>query len=297
MDKFNAMKSFLEVAECGSFSKAAVALGLSKASVSKQISELESALQAQLFIRTTRQVRLTDNGQYYFEKSRALLAELEDIETVMGDREAEIHGLIRIAAPQTFAELYLAPAIELFLSKHPKIDIALVLQDRFVDFIEQRIDVGIRISALEDSSLKALRLASTAIVACASPKYLNEHGTPLVPQDLKQHRLVLDSNFRDPNRWYFEDNGEILSVRVEGRFMVNSAVLARDMAILHAGIALIPAFVVQEAVQKKQLRILLARYQGKARGIYALYPQQRQVSKRVRTLVDFLAEYFAERNF
>ena len=297
MDKLNAMKTFVEVAETGSFSKAANLLGLSKASVSKQVSELEAVLDAQLFIRTTRQVRLTDNGQYYLNRCRDLLAELEEVEAVVNQGDAAIHGVLRIAAPQTFSELYLGPAMEGFLARHPQIQIFLTLQDRFIDFIEQRIDVGIRISKLEDSTLIGRRIASTSIVACASPQYLEEYGTPDSPQDLKDHRLILDSNFRDPNRWYFDENGEPLTVRVEGRFRVNSAILARDMAVRDGGITMLPAFVVQEAVKNRRLKIILDKYQSEPRGIYALYPQQRHVSKRVRAFMDHLVDYFSAATF
>lgn len=297
MDKFNVMRTFLQVAEMGSFSKAASAMGLSKASVSKQISALESSLGAQLFIRTTRQVRLTDNGRYYLAKCRDLLAELEDIEATVSEGEAALHGLLRVAAPQTFSELYLGPAVEQFLAVHPNLKVELTLQDRFIDFIEQRIDVGIRISTLEDSTLIARRLAVTSIVACASEGYLALHGRPQTPEDLKEHQLILDSNFRVPNRWDFNENGQLLTIRVDGQFTVNSAILARDMAIRHGGITLLPAFVIHEALRKKQLSTVLEAYQGEPRGIYALYPQQRHVSKRVRTFVEFLAEYFAATTF
>lgn len=297
MDKFNAMKTFVQVAETESFSKAAELLSLSKASVSKQVSELEASLDAQLFIRTTRQVRLTDNGQYYLSKCRDLLAELADVEAVFNQGDAAIHGVLRIAAPQTFSELYLGPALDQFLSLHPEIEISLTLQDRFIDFVEQRIDVGIRISELADSTLIGRRIASTSIVACASPRYLAEHGSPASPQDLREHRLILDSNFREPGRWYFDDNGQPVSVKVGGRFRVNNAILARDMAIRDGGITMLPAFVVREAVKNGCLQIILDRFQGEPRGIYALYPQQRHVSNRVRAFMDHLVGYFSSMTF
>lgn len=297
MDKFNAMKTFVQVAETESFSKAADLLSLSKASVSKQVSELEASLDAQLFIRTTRQVRLTDNGQYYLSKCRDLLAELADVEAVFNQGDAAIHGVLRIAAPQTFSELYLGPALDQFLSLHPEIEISLTLQDRFIDFVEQRIDVGIRISELADSTLIGRRIASTSIVACASPRYLAEHGSPASPQDLREHRLILDSNFREPGRWYFDDNGQPVSVKVGGRFRVNNAILARDMAIRDGGITMLPAFVVREAVKNGCLQIILDRFQGEPRGIYALYPQQRHVSNRVRAFMDHLVGYFSSMTF
>ncbi len=297
MDKFNAMKTFVQVAETESFSKAAELLSLSKASVSKQVSELEASLDAQLFIRTTRQVRLTDNGQYYLSKCRDLLAELADVEAVFNQGDAAIHGVLRIAAPQTFSELYLGPALDQFLSLHPEIEISLTLQDRFTDLVEQRIDVGIRISELADSTLIGRRIASTSIVACASPRYLAEHGSPASPQDLREHRLILDSNFREPGRWYFDDNGQPVSVKVGGRFRVNNAILARDMAIRDGGTTMLPAFVVREAVKNGCLQIILDRFQGEPRGIYALYPQQRHVSNRVRAFMDHLVGYFSSMTF
>lgn len=297
MDKLNAMKTFLQVADTASFSKAARQLGLSKATVSKQVAELEASLDAQLFVRTTRHVRLTDNGQHYLSRCRDLLAELDEVEASVTQGEAAIHGILRISAPQTFSELYLGPAIDEFLSLHPKLHISLTLQDRFVDFIEQRIDVGIRITRLEDSTLVARRLASTAIVACASPSYLQQHGIPTSPDELQDHRLILDSNFRDPTRWNFNNDGQMIRVRVNSQFTVNSAILARDMAIRHGGITLLPAFVVQDAVEKNELCIILDAFQSESLGIYALYPQQRHVPKRVRAFVDHLVVSFAKVSF
>ncbi|MEM7466635.1 MAG: LysR family transcriptional regulator [Pseudomonadota bacterium] len=294
MDKFSAMRTFAQVAMTGGFSSAAKNLGVSKATVSKQIAELESYLGAQLLIRTTRRVRLTEDGIYYADKCREILETIDATESVFQTEDLEPEGDLRIAAPQTFSELHLATALDAFLHKFPKINVELILQDSFVGFIEQEIDVGIRISNLEDSSLIARRFASTRIVTTASPEYLRSRGTPTKPGDLRDHELILDANFRDPRRWRFSDNGKEIAIPVAGRIKVNSAVLAREMALRHAGLIMGPAFVVREAVAKQKLKVVLEKFETSPLGIYVLYPQQRHVSKRIRALVSFLAEHFSD---
>ena len=293
MDKLNAMRAFVKVAESGSFSTAARLLGRSKAVVSKQLAMLEGALGVQLLVRTTRQVRLTDLGRGYLERCSQLLAELDDIESNVQQSQASPSGVLRVAGPQTFGELHLSAALREFLRRYPDLKVELVLTDRIVDLVDPGFDVAIRIGQLEDSSLLARRLASSSIVACASPEYLARCGTPLTPEQLPDHELVLDSNFRPPGTWRFQHGSRTVNVRVAGRLQVNSGVMVRHFLVSGAGIGLCPEFVVREDLDAGRLVPLLTEYSGYDLGIYAVYPHTRHVPSRVRVFVDFLADYLA----
>jgi len=283
MDKIAAMRGFARVAELASFSAAARQLGRSKAGLSKQIAELEADLGVQLLIRTTRQVRLTEAGLAYHTRCRELLADLDDLENQVRHREAALGGTLRVTGPQTFAELYLASAIEAFMQTHPALKLELTLTDGFVD-----------ISALEDSSLIARRIAVTGIACCAAPSYLARHGTPRTPEDLAAHALVIDTNLRHPASWRFVVDGRLESVRVQGRLQVNSPVFVRQQLLAGAGIGLVPEFVVADALVDERLRRLPLICEPSVLGVYAVYAQRRHLAQRVRVFVDFLAAWFAD---
>lgn len=293
MDKLGAMRAFAKVAETGNFSSAARLLGRSKAVVSKQIAMLEAALGVQLLARTTRQVRLTEVGRGYFERCAQVLAELDDLESNVQQSQSSPRGVLRVAGPQTFAELHLSAAIREFLLRYPELKVELVLTDRIVDLVDHGFDVAIRVGQLEDSSLLARRLASSSIVTCASPAYLAQHGVPITPEQLSSHELVLDANLRQPGTWRFRRGSRAVNVRVSGRLQVNSAVMVRHLVVGGAGIGLCPEFVVRDDLEAGRLVPLLEEFSGYDLGIYAVYPHTRHVPSRVRVFVDFLADYLA----
>jgi len=293
MNKITAMQSFVCVAEYGSFAAAARKLGRSKASVSKQVAELEANLGAQLLLRTTRRVSVTEVGQTYHSRCQQLLDDLDDLENLVQQNEQSLTGKLRVAGPNTFADLYLAPALQEFMRRHRAIKLELTLTDDFVDLVHNRYDLAIRIGALEDSSLIARRLGTSAIVCCAAPAYLADRGTPLTPNDLSTHELIIDSNIRNPANWRFLVAGTVQAIRAHGRVQVNSALLVRNLLLAGAGIALIPEFVVHDALADGRLVQLPFEYESPYLGLYAVYPQRRHVSNRVRVFVDFLVEWFA----
>ena len=293
MDKLNAMRAFAKVAESGSFSSAARLLGRSKAVVSKQVAMLESALSVQLLVRTTRQVRLTEVGRSYFERCVLVLAELDELESNVQQSQSSPRGVLRVAGPQTFAELHLSAAIREFLLRYPDLKVELVLTDRVVDLVDHAFDVAIRVGQLEDSSLLARRLAMSSIVTCASPAYLARRGVPRTPEQLPTHDLVIDANLRQPGTWRFRRGARTVNVRVSGRLQVNSAVMVRHFLVSGAGIGLCPEFVVRDDLEAGRLVPLLAEFSGYDLGVYAVYPHTRHVPSRVRVFVDFLVDYLA----
>ena len=293
MDKLSAMRAFAKVAESGSFSTAARLLGRSKAVVSKQVAMLEGALSVQLLVRTTRQVRLTEVGRSYHERCVQVLAELDELESNVQQSQSSPRGVLRVAGPQTFAELHLSAAIREFLRRYPELKVELVLTDRVVDLVDHAFDVAIRVGQLEDSSLLARRLASSSIVTCASPAYLARRGVPRTPEQLSEHDLVIDANLRQPGTWRFRRGTRTVNVRVSGRLQVNSAVMVRHFLVSGAGIGLCPEFVVRDDLEAGRLVPLLAEFSGYDLGVYAVYPHTRHVPSRVRVFVDFLADYLA----
>lgn len=293
MDKLSAMRAFAKVAESGSFSTAARLLGRSKAVVSKQVAMLEGALSVQLLVRTTRQVRLSEVGRSYHERCVQVLAELDELESNVQQSQSSPRGVLRVAGPQTFAELHLSAAIREFLRRYPELKVELVLTDRVVDLVDHAFDVAIRVGQLEHSSLLARRLASSSIVTCASPAYLARRGVPRTPEQLSEHDLVIDANLRQPGTWRFRRGTRTVNVRVSGRLQVNSAVMVRHFLVSGAGIGLCPEFVVRDDLEAGRLVPLLAEFSGYDLGVYAVYPHTRHVPSRVRVFVDFLADYLA----
>lgn len=223
----------------------------------------------------------------------ALLAELDDIESNVQQSQSSPRGVLRVAGPQTFAELHLSAAISTFLLRYPALKIELVLTDRVVDLVDHGFDVAIRIGELADSSLLARRLASSSVVACAAPDYLTRCGAPRSPEQLSEHELIIDSNFRHPANWRFRRGTRTVNVRASGRLQVNSAVMVRHLRVSGAGIGLCPEFVVREDLDAGRLVPVLAEFSGYDLGVYAVYPQTRHVPHRVRVFVDFLVAYLA----
>lgn len=293
MDRLHAMRAFRSVADTGSFSAAGRALGRSKTVVSKLVADLEAHLGTRLLHRTTRRVSLTEAGRAYHARCVQLLSDLEEMESMVRDAQSNPRGRLRVAGPQTFGELYLVPALHDFALCHPGISIELTLTDRFVDLVEERFDLGIRIADLPDSSLVARRLGEMRLIACAAPAYLEAHGRPRAPQDLTAHDCIVDTNFRQPWLWPFDGGGGRTTVRVAGRFMVNSARAACDLAVAGAGVVLAPNFVADPHLAAGRLETLLPEWTSGVRGIHAVYPHRRHVALRLRMLIDFLTGRFA----
>ena len=293
MDTIDGMRTFAAVAAAGSFTEGGRRLGLSTKLVSKYVRQLEQRLGVQLLSRTTRSVRLTDVGQAYYERCLGLLDEFDEIEAAVQDRQAQPKGRIRITAPTSFGELDLTRALAAFLRDQPGIAIDLQLTDRHVSLVEEGFDLGIRIGALEDSAMIARKLAPARVVVCAAPDYLARAGRPAHPADLADHPCIVDTNFRVAPHWPFIVDGERISVKVAGRFTVNTPRAASEMAIAGLGIALCPLYAAGPAVEAGRLEILFAMHEAFDFAIYAIYPPNRHLTGRVRALVDHLAAAFS----
>jgi DNA-binding transcriptional LysR family regulator len=291
MDKLAAIRAFVSVAEEGGFSAAAQELGLSKSAASRQIAALEQELSAQLLKRSTRSVKLTDSGYAYLERCRALLADLDEADQAVAALQNEPKGLLKINAPMSFGISHAAPAVAEFMARYPELQVALILNDRFVDPYDEGFDLTLRIGALEDSSLAARKLAQIEMRLYASPAYLEKHGRPRGPDDLKSHAALHYGRPSSQSAWALRGARDAVSIRY--RLCSNNGDALRVAALAGLGIALIPAFLVREEAQNGRLVALLDGFEPKPIDLYAIYPPTRFLAAKVRLFIDFLAERFA----
>jgi DNA-binding transcriptional LysR family regulator len=295
MDRFLEMQTFNAVVEAGSFVKAADALDLSKAAVSRYVVEMEARLGVRLLHRTTRRLSLTEEGKVFYARSKELLGELQEAEDEITARSDAASGLLRINAPFTFGILHLAPLWGQFKALHPKVTLDVTLADRLVDLVEEGYDVAIRIATLENSSLVSRKLATTRIVLCASPQYLAQHGTPQHPSELAQHAIISYSYRADKDEWRFTGPEGVVSVKTKPCIQTNNGDTCRAAALSHQGVILQPTFLVGQDLADGTLVELMPSYRSEELGIYAVYPTRKHVSAKVRVLIEFLAKHFAAR--
>lgn len=296
MDALADVAVFVRVVERGSFTLAASELELSRAAVSKYVSRLEERLGARLLHRTTRRLSLTEAGAALFEASRGALERIEEAEAAVAQLQSEPRGRLKVSAPMSFGILHLGPALAQFAREHPRVTLDVRLDDRFVNLVEEGVDVAVRIGALGDSSLVARRLAATTMVACASPAYLAERGEPEAPEDLVAHECLLYAYLATANVWRFTaPDGREVSVAVGGSLRINNGIALAEAAVAGRGILLSPSFYVAPMLRDGRLRRVLARYGVPPLGIHAVYPQRSQVPPKVRAFVDFLAKRFGRR--
>lgn len=292
MNPFLEMRTFCAVADAGSFVRAAEALALSKAAVSRHVGELEARLGVRLLHRTTRRLSLTGEGEIFYARSKELLAGLEEAESELLSRSSAARGMLRINAPVTFGILHLAPLWGAFRERHPQVRLDLTLSDRIVDVVEEGYDVAIRIAALPDSTLVSKRIAGTRIVLCASPRYLEASGVPSHPSELANHAVIAYRYWSTGDEWQFNGPGGRESVRTKPIMHSNSGDTCRAMALEHHGVILQPDFLIGRDLAEGTLIELMPEFHAQELGIYAIYPTRKHVSPKVRALIEFLVERF-----
>jgi DNA-binding transcriptional LysR family regulator len=277
---------FVAVAQTESFTQAASRLGISTAQVSRQVSQLENRLAIKLFYRTTRKVSLTEEGAIYFRHCRQVLDGLEEAERAISSLQHSPQGLIRMTAPVTYGERFVMPIVVDFMVQYPQVEVICELTNKQLDLVDGSYDLAIRLGRLADSSLIAKRLSSRRQYVCASPAYLKQYGVPENLTDLNQHDCLIGTN----SHWHFDEQGKEKVIKVQGRLQCSSGMTLLDAAIRGMGVVQLPGYYVNEAIAQGQLTVLLAQYQQAKEGIWALYPQNRHLSAKVRLLVDMLAE-------
>jgi DNA-binding transcriptional LysR family regulator len=293
MDKFLEMQTFSAVVDAGSFVKAAEVLGLSKAAMSRYVGDLETRLGVRLLHRTTRRLSLTEEGEVFYARCSELLAGVDEAEAEISSRSGAANGLLRINAPVTFGILHLAPLWGQFRSKYPQVSLDVTLADRVVDLVDEGYDVAIRIATLPSSTLVSKRLASTRMVLCASPQYLQTHGRPVQPAELAAHAVISYSYWSTKDEWHFAGPQGQVSVKTQPCIHTNSGDTCRAAALAHQGIILQPSFLVGSDLKIGALVELMPEYRSIELGIYAVYPTRKHLPPKVRALIDFLTENFS----
>lgn len=294
MDVVLAMQVFRRVVELGAFSAAARDLRLSNAAVSKHVAALEERLSTKLLHRTTRRMALTTAGTAYFERCVRILDDLHETERALTQTTGEPHGLLRVNAPMSFSLLHLSPLLPEFLRRWQAVELDVSFTDRFVNVVEEGVDVAIRIAnRLPDSAtLLVQRLARTRHVLAASPSYLRKHGEPKSIADLERHACIAYSLSRTPRVWQLVRDDQRVRVPVKGRLVLNNSIAIRDAVLASQGIALLPAFYVANELLERRLRSVLDEFTRTPLFIYAAYPRSRHLSAKVRLFVEFLRERF-----
>lgn len=288
MDKYQEIKVFTTVAECGSFVAASDALNLSKAAVSRYVSDLERRLGARLMHRTTRKLSLTPEGEIFLARCRVILESIEESEEEISSRGLKASGTLRVTAPVSFGIRHLAPLWSDFLKAYSDVKVDLELSDRIVNLVEEGFDLAIRIGQLNDSTLVCRQLASTRLVLCASPDYLKRHDIPNHPAELSAHETFSYSLLSTGHTWRFDGPEGRVDVRVSPRMTSNNGDTGVEVCVRGGGIHLWPSFLVEEQLRKGELVEVLPAFKASTFGVYAVYPSKKHVSPKVRALVDFL---------
>lgn len=288
-DRLTLWETFVRVIETGSFSAVARELGTSQPRVSKQIAALEAQLGVRLLRRSTRKLSMTEEGERLYVEARRIVEEVSEVESQL-KRAGEPQGTLRIACSPVFAGLKLLPLAAAFMHRYPQLTLEFSVHDRFVDLVEDGIDVAIRIGEIADTGLHAKRIGTVRRICVASPRYLKEHGTPKTPAELRSHLCILYTMLATGMTWPFEK----MPVKVAGRVRGNSPEVVTTMAIGGMGVAMAPDFLFSDALARGELRQILKNSPVPELPIHALYLARRYVPMRTRLFVEYAARAFVE---
>lgn len=291
MDRFTSMQVYTSVVELGSFTAAANVFRMSQGMVTKHINAIEKRLDATLIKRTTRRLQVTEVGKAYYESCKDILKKIEDAEAGTAILSGKPKGLLKVTASLWFGSITLTPIICDYLNQFPDVSVELSLSDRFVDIIDEHFDVAIRIGELSDSSLIARKLATVELSICASPAYLNKHGTPTKPEDLKNHECLGFTNWRSQSGWKVVEKALTNQGMSRSRFDSNNGQALREAALKGIGIILMPKVLLSHDIQAGQLVEVLKDFTPPSRPVNAVYPKERQTTPKLASFVDYLAEH------
>jgi DNA-binding transcriptional LysR family regulator len=281
---------FVRVVEEGSFTRAADVLGLSKGAVSKYVTRLERRLGVRLLNRTTRRLTLTEVGEVFYGRASQALAALREIETEVSEHAAKPRGNLRVSAPTLYGAEILWPHLSTFRHENPDISLELLLENRRVDLVQARVDVAVRMSAPKDSSLVIRRIADIPVVTCASPAYVERHGRPCTPADLREHDCVIYTLGSRIHDWlFYDEGGRPYAVPVRGPFHTNDDQVIRQAGLDGFGILRLPKLFVRQAIDQGRLIQLWPDEAGPRVPLAAMYPSRRELPAKVRVFIDFIA--------
>ncbi len=291
MDRFESMEVFTKVVELSSFTAAATACRLSPSMVSKHINALEKRLGSTLLKRTTRTLKLTEIGKNYYENCKEILKQINDAETGAEILRGKPRGQLRVSAPIWFGSITLTPIITDFLFEYPEVSVELTLADRFVDIIDEGFDVAIRIGELDDSTYVARKLTEFEVATCASPAYLQKHGTPTHPDELRKFDCLNFTNWKHDGGWKQLSRNLDSTLPNNSRFDANHAQSLRTAAVKGLGLILSPKLLLDQDIQSGALVEVLQDFKPPPRPVNAIYPKERQTMPKLASFVDYLIEH------
>ena len=291
MDSFEGINEFVAVAESLGFSAAAKHLGCSTSHVSRQVTRLEERLGVALFARSTRMVRLTDVGQAYYQQCKELVIGLQQANEQLTTQQMQLSGTLRVSAAGAFSENHVAPALMAFAKQHPTLSVEINFNTSMVNFIEDGFDFAIRYGRLSDSGLIARKLVDRPMAAAVSQSYIDEHGLPTHPEQLKYHSCIIANN----DVWLFEQDGQPLSgIKVQGRWKSNHAHTVLQACEQGLGVAYLPKSSFNDAISSGRLVPILEPYWGSGNSSWIVYQNRHFLPLRAKLAIDFLLNYFAK---
>ena len=305
MDRWTEIELFVQVAETGSLSRAAQSLELSNAAASRYLSAMEERLGARLVERNTRRLYLTDTGQEFFQKAKGILADLKDAEAAVNATALNPTGVLRISASLSFSLHHVAPLLKDYTRRYPNVTVHVEAANRYLDIIDNNIDVAIRTREVEpDSNITIRRLAETRRILAAAPAYLEHHGTPATPQDLQNHKVLVYTYANKPNELRFARPGhganpatQNTTITVKGLLESNDGQVLRTAALDGLGILIQPTYILYDDIVAGRLVPVLDDWDLPRLTINLAYPSRKHLSAKVRTFIDFVVAHFAKMDY
>lgn len=286
MDRLQAMRTFVQIVDKGTLTAAADALDTSLPSVVRVLASLERHLRVRLLNRTTRRLRLTDEGAQYLERCRAILSQVQEAEAALSSHHAEPQGRLAITAPVALGRRYITPIVNEFVRRYPNVNIDLLLLDRYMNLVEEGLDVAVRVGELPDSSLVAIPVGQARRVICASPDYLRRHGKPRAPQDMAAHRFVRFTGVAPRDEWHFRVGRRNVMMPITSAMTCNQIDSAIEACIAGLGPGMFFSYQVASHIKAGDLRYVLEEFETERRPIQVIYPHSKLLSAKVRTFVD-----------
>lgn len=281
-----ALRTFVVVVDEGSFTRAASALGVAKSTVSQRVRDLEAALGVPLLQRSTRKMSLTAAGQELFTRGHDIVGAASEAQLAIAQMSAEAVGTLRVSVPVSFGERYLGRLVAELLVEHPRLEVVLDLADRAVNLIEDRYDVALRVGGVTEPNLIAQRVGTTRHRVVAAPAYVRRHGEPRSPQELQDHECLLFAHQREPDTWRFEGPDGSRMVKVSGRLRANHGDVLADAAMAGLGLAWLPDFIVEPAIERGDLQVLLDEHCVSPSPIHIVSVERRLRPLKTRLFID-----------
>jgi DNA-binding transcriptional LysR family regulator len=286
MDKFRAMKTFVQIVETGSLTAAANALDTSLPTVVRTLAALERQLGVSLLNRTTRRIHLTDEGAQYLERCRVILSAMQEAEDTLVSRRVEPEGKLTVTASALFGRRYVAPIVFDFLRHHPKVSADVLFVDRVVNLIEEGVEVAVRIANIKDSSLVAIPVGRVRRVVCASEQYLRRHGVPQVPNDIRKHGCVRHVGLVPRSEWHFRVGNRHVPIPITSVITCNDIDSAVNACIDGLGLGMFLSYMVAPNRKGGRLKYVLEKFETEPMQVQVVYPQSKLLSSKVRAFVD-----------